>query len=148
MGAYNLYKGQHACHNQYLLNDILRGEWGFDGVVVSDWGGTHDTDQAITNGLDMEFGSWTDGLANGSSNAYDNYYLAMPYLERIKSGKVGTKELDEKVRRILRLAFHYNGCEPSFSVLSFLPSITRLPAALVKKALCCCKTKTAYCPST
>ena len=105
MGAYNLYKGQHACHNQYLLNDILKGEWGFDGVVVSDWGGVHDTDQSITNGLDMEFGSWTDGLANGSSNAYDNYYLAMPYLERIKSGKVGTKELDDKVRRILRLSF-------------------------------------------
>ena len=105
MGAYNLYKGQHACHNQYLLNDILKGEWGFDGVVVSDWGGTHDTDQSITNGLDMEFGSWTDGLSNGHSNAYDNYYLAMPYLERIKSGKVGTKELDDKVRRILRLAF-------------------------------------------
>lgn len=105
MGAYNLYKGQHACHNRYLLNDILKGEWGFDGVVVSDWGGTHDTDQAITNGLDMEFGSWTDGLANGTSNAYDNYYLAMPYLQRIQQGKVGTKELDDKVRRILRLAF-------------------------------------------
>ena len=105
MGAYNLYKGQHACHNQYLLNDILKGEWGFDGVVVSDWGGVHDTDQAITNGLDMEFGSWTDGLSNGTSNAYDNYYLADPYLERIKSGKAGTKELDDKVRRILRLAF-------------------------------------------
>ena len=105
MGAYNLYKGQHACHNQYLLNDILKGEWGFDGVVVSDWGGVHDTDQSIKNGLDMEFGSWTDGLANGSSNAYDNYYLAMPYLERIKSGKVDTKELDDKVRRILRLSF-------------------------------------------
>ena len=74
-------------------------------AAVIKLGGTHDTDQAITNGLDMEFGSWTDGLANGSSNAYDNYYLAMPYLERIKSGKVGTKELDEKVRRILRLAF-------------------------------------------
>lgn len=105
MGAYNLYKGQHACHNRYLLNDILKGEWGFDGVVVSDWGGTHDTDEAITNGLDMEFGSWTDGLANGTSNAYDNYYLAMPYLQRIQQGKVGTKELDDKVRRILRLAF-------------------------------------------
>lgn len=105
MGAYNLYKGQHVCHNQYLLNDILKGEWGFDGVVVSDWGGVHDTDQAITNGLDMEFGSWTDGLSNGASNAYDNYYLADPYLERIKSGKAGTKELDDKVRRILRLAF-------------------------------------------
>lgn len=105
MGAYNLYKGQHACHNQYLLNDILKGEWGFDGVVVSDWGGVHDTDQAITNGLDMEFGSWTDGFSNGASNAYDNYYLADPYLERIQSGKAGTKELDDKVRRILRLAF-------------------------------------------
>ncbi|WP_373831189.1 glycoside hydrolase family 3 C-terminal domain-containing protein [Bacteroides heparinolyticus] len=105
MGAYNLYKGQHACHNQYLLNDILKGEWGFDGVVVSDWGGVHDTDQAIANGLDMEFGSWTNGLSNGASNAYDNYYLAMPYLQRIREGKVGIRELDDKVRRILRLAF-------------------------------------------
>ena len=105
MGAYNLYKGQHACHNQYLLNDILKGEWGFDGVVVSDWGGVHDTDQAITNGMDMEFGSWTNGLSQGTSNAYDNYYLANPYLQRIQEGKVGTKELDDKVRRILRLAF-------------------------------------------
>lgn len=105
MGSYNLYKGQHGCHNQYLLNDILKGEWGFDGVVVSDWGGVHDTEQAITNGLDMEFGSWTNGLSNGASNAYDNYYLAQPYLKLIQSGKYGTKELDDKVRRILRLAF-------------------------------------------
>lgn len=105
MGAYNLYKNQHACHNQYLLNDILKGEWGFDGVVVSDWGGVHDTDQAITNGMDLEFGSWTNGLSNGASNAYDNYYLANPYLERIRAGKVGTKELDDKVRRVLRLIF-------------------------------------------
>ncbi|NDV83330.1 glycosyl hydrolase [Bacteroides sp. 51] len=105
MGAYNLYKGQQACHNQYLLNDILRGEWGFKGVVVSDWGGVNDTREAIFNGLDMEFGSWTNGLTEGASNAYDNYYLAQPYLKLIKSGEVGTKELDEKVRRILRLSF-------------------------------------------
>lgn len=120
MGAYNLYKGQHACHNQYLLNDILKGEWGFDGVVVSDWGGVHDTDQAITNGLDMEFGSWTDGLSNGASNAYDNYYLAMPYLQRISQGKVGTRELDDKVRRVLRLAFRtsMNPHRPYGSILS------------------------------
>ena len=105
MGSYNLYRNQHGCHNEYLLNDILKGEWGFDGVVVSDWGGTHDTDQAIKNGLDLEFGSWTDGLSAGSKNAYDSYYLAAPYLERIRSGKVGTEELDDKVRRVLRLAF-------------------------------------------
>ena len=105
MGAYNLYKDQHLCHNRYILNDILKGEWGFDSAVISDWGGTHDTEQAIYNGLDLEFGSWTDGLSQGTNNAYDNYYLAMPYLKLIKAGKVGTKELDEKARRVLRLMY-------------------------------------------
>ena len=106
MGSYNLYKNQHACHNEYLLNDILRKEWGFKGVVISDWGGAHNTLQSIFNGLDLEFGTWTDGLAQGTSNAYQNYYLAKPFLDLINSGKVGTKELDEKVRRLLRLAFN------------------------------------------
>lgn len=105
MGSYNLYRDQHCCHNEYLLEDILRGEWGYDGVVISDWGGTHDTDQAIRNGLDLEFGSWTDGLKAGTKNAYDNYYLAYPYLEKICNGEIGTEELDAKVRRILRLAY-------------------------------------------
>ncbi|RXM47205.1 glycoside hydrolase family 3 C-terminal domain-containing protein [Flavobacterium sp. YO12] len=105
MGAYNKYKGQQCCHNEFLLNDILRGEWGFKGAVVSDWGGVSDTKQSIHNGLDMEFGSWTNGLSWGTSNAYDNYFLAKPYSEMIKKGEVGTKELDEKVRRVLRLSF-------------------------------------------
>ncbi|MDE6819297.1 MAG: glycoside hydrolase family 3 C-terminal domain-containing protein [Bacteroides acidifaciens] len=105
MGSYNLYQGQHACHNKHLLKDILRDEWGFDGVVVSDWGGVHNTEQAIHNGMDLEFGSWTNGLSTGTRNAYDNYYLAFPYLKLIKEGKVGTKELDEKVSNVLRLIF-------------------------------------------
>ncbi|MFC0345940.1 glycoside hydrolase family 3 C-terminal domain-containing protein [Epilithonimonas hispanica] len=105
MGAYDMYKGQYASQNQYLLNDILKGEWGYKGVVVSDWGAVNNTEQAIHNGLDMEFGSWTNGLSAGTSNAYDNYYLAKPYLDLIKSGKVGTKELDDKVTRILNLAY-------------------------------------------
>lgn len=103
MAAYNLYRDEHLCHNRRMLNDILKKEWGFDGAVISDWGGTHDTYQAIVNGLDLEFGSWTDGLANGASNAYDNYYMARPYLKMIKEGKVGTAELDDKARRVLRL---------------------------------------------
>lgn len=105
MGAYNLYKDEHNCHNQYTLNKILKGDWAFDGVVVSDWGGCHDTDQAVKNGLDMEFGSWTNGLSAGTSNAYENYFLATPYIIGIQSGKYTTKELDDKVRRVLRLFF-------------------------------------------
>ena len=105
MGSYNIYKNQHCCHNEYLLNNILKNEWGFDGVVISDWGGVHNTKQSITNGLDMEFGTGTNGLSTGSLNAYDNYYMAFPYLKMIKSGEVGTKELDDKVRRVLRLIF-------------------------------------------
>ena len=108
MGAYNLYQNQHNCHNATMLNKILKKDWGFDGVVISDWGGCHDTEEAITNGLDLEFGSWTDGLTMGATNAYDNYYLALPYKKLIQEGKYSTKELDEKVRRVLRLFFRTN----------------------------------------
>lgn len=108
MGAYNRYKGEWCCHNQYLLNDILRDEWGFDGVVVSDWGGVNDTKQSIYNGLDMEFGTWTDGLSEGVSNAYDNYFLANPFLELLKSGEVPEEEVNKKVRNILRMIFRTN----------------------------------------
>ena len=105
MGAYNLYKNQHNCHNSILLNQILKGDWQYDGVVVSDWGGCHNTEEAITNGLDLEFGSWTDGLTMGATNAYDSYYMALPYKRLIQEGKYTTKELDDKVRRILRLFY-------------------------------------------
>ena len=105
MGAYNLYQNEHNCHNQKLLNQILKGDWQYDGVVVSDWGGAHDTEQAIRNGLDMEFGTWTNGLSAGTKNAYDNYYLAYPYKQLIQSGKFTEKELNDKVRRVLRLFF-------------------------------------------
>ncbi|WP_033148326.1 glycoside hydrolase family 3 C-terminal domain-containing protein [Prevotella sp. P6B1] len=105
MGAYNLYKGKHNCHNSIMLNKILKKDWGFDGVVISDWGGCHNTEEAINNGLDLEFGSWTDGLTMGATNAYDNYYLALPYKKLIQEGKYSTKELDEKVRRVLRLFY-------------------------------------------
>ena len=105
MGSYNLYNGQYNCHNKKLLVDILKGEWGFDGVVVSDWGGCRDSEEAILNGLDIEMGTWTNGLRGAASNSYRNYHMADPYLKGLREGKYTTKELDDKVRRILRLIF-------------------------------------------
>lgn len=105
MGGYNLFRGEHASYNPILMNDILKGEWGWDGAVISDWGAVHDTRTAVTGGLDMEFGSWTNGLTNGKSNAYDSYFLADPYLKGIQDGTYSVNELNDKVRRVLRLTF-------------------------------------------
>ena len=105
MGSYNLYRGTHVCHNDRLLNQILKGEWGWDGAVISDWGGVHDTDEAITGGMDLEFGSWTDGLTMGRTNAYDSYFLADAYLERLRDGRADEATLNDKVARVLRLNF-------------------------------------------
>ena len=105
MAAYNLYNNEHLCSNEVLLDKILRGEWGFDGVVISDWGGVHNTLQTAKHGVDLEYGSWTDGLTMGKTNAYDSYFLANPYKEAIRKGEIGTEELDARVKRILRLIF-------------------------------------------
>jgi beta-glucosidase len=88
-----------------LLNKILKTDWKFDGVVITDWGGAHNTKEAVLNGLDIEMGTGTDGLAISKKSAYDYYYLANPYLNGIKSGEFTTKELDDKVSRILKLIF-------------------------------------------
>ena len=120
MGSYNLYRGQHVCYNERLIMDILKGEWGFDGAVISDWGGTHETDAAVRNGLDLEFGTWTDGLTMGATNGYDAYFLAKPYRDGILNGKYGTQELDDKCRRVLRLIFRtaMNNDKPFGSICS------------------------------
>ena len=60
MGAYNKLRGTHCCHHDYLLNEILRKEWGFAGITISDWGGVHDTGEALMNGLDMEMSVTSD----------------------------------------------------------------------------------------
>lgn len=104
MGSYNLYEGQHCCHNA-KLNNILRNEWGFDGCVVTDWGGATDTKEAAENGLDIEMGTYTNGFTESAKFAYSNYFLADPYLKALKEGTVDMATLDKKVRNILRLMF-------------------------------------------
>lgn len=105
MGAYNKVRGVHATHNKLLNNDILKGEWKFDGCVITDWGAAHDTYEAAMYGLDIEMGSYTNGLTSESEFGYDDYYLGKNYLKMIKEGKIPMEVVDEKAGRVLRLIF-------------------------------------------
>lgn len=104
MGAYNKYNGQHTTHHK-VLNKILKEDWKFDGVLVSDWNSTHNTKEAALYGLDLEMGTGTDGLGLNIENHYVYYFLANPFLEAIKSGKLSEDLVNDKVRRILRLIY-------------------------------------------
>jgi beta-glucosidase len=103
MGSYNKFRGEHCCHNDLLLNKILKGDWKFDGAVITDWGGAHDDRQAAMNGLDIEMGTGTDGLTTSVKNAYDYYHLANSLLKAVKNGDVPMEVLNDKARRVLRL---------------------------------------------
>ncbi len=105
MGSYNQWNNVHCCHNDVLLNGILKKEWGFDGAVVSDWDGTHDTWQAATGGLDIEMGTSRNTTIKDKKFTYDDCYLGQPFEQLIKDGKLPMSVLDEKVSRVLRLIF-------------------------------------------
>lgn len=94
MGAYNQINGEHCCQSDFLLNRILREEWGYDGVVISDWGGVHDTEAAAYSQLDIEM---------SVTNDFDEYYMAEPLKKQIREGKIKEEAVDEKVIRILML---------------------------------------------
>lgn len=105
MGAYNKVRGTHASHNKLLNNEILKGDWNFDGCVITDWGAAHDTYEAAMYGLDIEMGTYTNGLTSESKFGYDDYYLGKSYLKMIKEGKVPMEVVDDKASRVLRLIF-------------------------------------------
>ncbi|MGB0836898.1 MAG: glycoside hydrolase family 3 C-terminal domain-containing protein [Flavobacteriaceae bacterium] len=107
MGAYNRYEEQFCSHNE-KLNKILKEDWGFDGVMITDWGAAHDTEQSALYGLDIEMGTATNGLTSNTAYAYDNYYMAAPLKEAILNGEIEESYLDDKVRRVLRLMFRTN----------------------------------------
>ncbi|GAA4498111.1 glycoside hydrolase family 3 C-terminal domain-containing protein [Hymenobacter ginsengisoli] len=122
MGSYNKFRGTYATENAYLMNTILKGEWGFKGLVMSDWGSVHDTQEALRNGTDLEMGTdlslmyssvdQSQATASASTAAakpvrsyYDRFFLADPALEAIKKDPTLLPVLDDKVRRILRVMY-------------------------------------------
>ena len=120
MGSYNRYNNQHASHNDMLINLRLKRELGFKGVLVTDWGAAHNTREAVFNGLDVEMGSYTNGLTSeGTGFGYDDYYLGKSYYQMCLRGEVPDSIIDDKAGRILSLIFkterssnteHPHGC--------------------------------------
>ncbi len=97
MGAYNQFRGSYLCENDYLLNKVLKGEWGFNGIVISDWAAVHNSVNSAKYGLDIEM---------GSNLPFDQFYFANPLLEAVKKGEVEESLIDEKVKRILRVMYN------------------------------------------
>ena len=93
MGAYNQFRGEYCCQNKLLLRNILREQWGFDGIVISDWGAVHDTKKAIEAGTDFDM---------NVDNRYDEYHYANPLKKLIEEGEIPESVVDEMILRILK----------------------------------------------
>ena len=104
MAAYNKFRGEFCAENNYLVRKILRNEWGFDGVYVTDWGAAHSTVPSMEAGLDLEMGTLID--------KYEDWYYANPLIEAVKSGKVPMSWVDEKVGDVLRVMIKTNVLDP------------------------------------
>ncbi|PIF31839.1 beta-glucosidase [Flavobacterium sp. 9] len=96
MGAYNKFRGEYLCENDYMLNKILRDEWGFKGVVVSDWAAVHSTVKSLESGLDIEM---------GTPKPFNEFFLADKLIAAAKNKEISEAELDKHVKRILRTLF-------------------------------------------
>ncbi|SFU66538.1 beta-glucosidase [Pustulibacterium marinum] len=96
MGAYNKFRGEYLCENDYMLNKVLRDEWGFEGIVISDWAAVHDTKKALEAGTDVEM---------GTPKPFNEFYYGDALIEDVKNGKIDEKELDKSVKRILQLMY-------------------------------------------
>jgi beta-glucosidase len=97
MCSYNLVNGRWACENDYLLNTVLKGDWGFKGFVMSDWGAVHSTASAANNGLDQFTGFCCAG---------DKPWFAPPAMKAaLQSGQIPERRLDDMAERILWALF-------------------------------------------
>jgi beta-glucosidase len=96
MAAYNKVNGEFCSENDFLLNKVLKGEWGFKGLVMTDWGAAHSTAGMAMHGLDLEM---------GTNKPYDQFYLAAPFMDGLRNGTFPMSVLNDKVRRNLYVYF-------------------------------------------
>ncbi|HTB63868.1 MAG TPA: glycoside hydrolase family 3 C-terminal domain-containing protein [Opitutales bacterium] len=108
MAAYNKINGSFCAEDDYLLNQILKKEWGFKGLVMTDWGASHTTAGSATNGLDLEMGT----RVNINVNYQTDYHLAQPFLAGVQDGTYPMALLDDKVRRNLYVMFATHVFDP------------------------------------
>ncbi len=96
MCAYNKINGTYCCQNKWLLNDVLRKEWGFGGLVMTDWGATHDRIEMLKAGLDLEMPG-------------DTAICRKWIIDGIKSGELDEETLDKAVENVLKLVYKHVG---------------------------------------
>lgn len=103
MGAYNQFRGEYCCHNQYLMQELLRNQWGFDGIVISDWGAIHDTKKAVDAGVHFDM---------TVNNQYDEYFYANPLKKKVLSGEIPEETVDNIVRQVLKMMARLHMLDP------------------------------------
>lgn len=134
MPAYNKVNGDYCSENEHLLNEILRGEWGFKGFTVSDWGGTHSTMGAMLHGLNVQMTG-------------DNY-LGQPVIDSIATGALTEKLVDEKVRQILRVRYAIEAIpdDVANTKMTSQPECQQIAKAVAEKSIVLLKNEGAVLP--
>lgn len=106
MCSYNRFRGPYVCESEYLLSDILKGEWGFKGTVMSDWGATHSTIESALYGLDIEMG-------DGGEGTYNEVFLADPLVKAVKDGELDESVVDGMAKRVIRVLLNIKKTDPT-----------------------------------
>ena len=134
MPAYNKVNGDYCSENEHLLNEILRGEWGFKGMTVSDWGGTHSTMGAMLHGLNVQMTG-------------DNY-LGQPVIDSIATGALTEELVNEKVRQILRLRYAIEAVpeDVANTKMTSQPECQQIAKAVAEKSIVLLKNEGAVLP--